>query len=611
MDPASFKEAVMRMNSALKHRGPDDHGIVVCGDVCLGNTRLAVIDTSHAGHQPMNDPETGNWITYNGETYNFKQLRKEIDSDSRVWRSSSDTEVVLRAYRKWGIEAFYRLRGMFALGLWDESRRTLLLARDQLGIKPLYYYRTENSLLFASEVRALLATGLVPRELCSDGLDSYLASGSVEAPLTIVKGVRQLLPGQYLQAQSVAERKLDITIDDFNVAHREVDTSRSRAEAVARLRSELEESVRLHLVSDVPLGVFLSGGVDSSAMVALTSRISGETPRTFSVVFDERAYSEAPYARTVAAKFRTDHSEVRLNEEQLLEMLPQALTSLDQPTMDGINTYIVSKAVKNAGVTVALSGLGGDELFAGYPSFKRALNVEAMSPLSKRFLRAASGIGKFALNGSIQRSKFWQLAASDCRPSDVYRVTRQLFAPDYVRRLTRHEPHVSCFCLEPGDDVINQISTLELRGYMTNTLLRDTDTMSMAHSLEVRVPLVDMTLVEFALSLPGKWKLGNGTNGVAKPLLADAVADLLPRDLLTRPKMGFTLPFEKWMQGRLRTEIESAFEDDRQVRATGLTAHCVRDVWRKFLRKPRAIGWSRPWSLYVLARWCEINGVTP
>jgi len=611
VDPASFKEAVMRMNSALKHRGPDDHGIVVCGDVCLGNTRLAVIDTSHAGHQPMNDPETGNWITYNGETYNFKQLRKEIDSDSRVWRSSSDTEVVLRAYRKWGIEAFYRLRGMFALGLWDESRRTLLLARDQLGIKPLYYYRTENSLLFASELRALLATGLVPRELCSDGLDSYLASGSVEAPLTIVKGVRQLLPGQYLQAQKIAERKLDITIDDFNVAHREVDTSRSRAEAVARLRSELEESVRLHLVSDVPLGVFLSGGVDSSAMVALTSRISRETPRTFSVVFDERAYSEAPYARTVAAKFRTDHSEVRLNEEQLLEMLPQALTSLDQPTMDGINTYIVSKAVKNAGVTVALSGLGGDELFAGYPSFKRALKVEAMSPLSKRFLRAASGIGKLALNGSIQRSKFWQLAASDCRPSDVYRVTRQLFAPDYVRRLTRHEPHVSCLCLEPGDDVINQISTLELRGYMTNTLLRDTDTMSMAHSLEVRVPLVDMTLVEFALSLPGKWKLVNGTNGVAKPLLADAVADLLPRDLLTRPKMGFTLPFEKWMQGRLRTEIESAFEDDRQVRASGLTPDGVRDVWRKFLRKPRAIGWSRPWSLYVLARWCEINGVTP
>src|SRR5688572_4202222 len=587
----------MRMNSALKHRGPDDHGIVVCGDVCLGNTRLAVIDTSHAGHQPMNDPETGNWITFNGETYNFKQLRKEIDSDSRVWRSSSDTEVVLRAYRKWGIEAFYRLRGMFALGLWDESRRMLLLARDQLGIKPLYYYRTENSLLFASELRALLATGLVPRELCSDGLDSYLASGSVEAPLTIVKGVRQLLPGQYLQAQKIAERKLDITIDDFNVAHREVDTSRSRAEAVARLRSELEESVRLHLVSDVPLGVFLSGGVDSSAMVALTSRISGETPRTFSVVFDERAYSEAPYARTVAAKFRTDHSEVRLNEEQLLEMLPQALTSLDQPTMDGINTFVVSKAVKNAGVTVALSGLGGDELFGGYPSFKRALQFASLPKASKQVLRAAAGVGRHVLNGSIQREKFWQLAGSDGSPNEVYRISRQLFS-------TRSNETT-----DGNGDVVNTISQLELKGYMANTLLRDTDVMSMAHSLEVRVPFVDVKVVDYALSLPGEWKLDQRSNGVPKPLLADAVADLLPRDFLARRKMGFTLPFEKWMQGRLRARLSAVFADDRRLTEAGLVARDVRELWRRFLKAPRAVGWTRPWSLFVLAQWCELNRV--
>jgi len=287
--------------------------------------------------------------------------------------------------------------------------------------------------------------------------------------------------------------------------------------------------------------------------------------------------------------------------------------------MDGINTFVVSKAVKNAGVTVALSGLGGDELFAGYPSFKRALKVEAISAMTKRFLRGASGFGKFALNGSTQRSKFWQLAGSDCRPADVYRVTRQLFAPDYVRRLTRHEPD-RCHPwfpnpwhprFESSADVVNQISELELRGYMTNTLLRDTDAVSMAHSLEVRVPLVDVKVVEFALSLPGKWKLGNGTNGVAKPLLADAVADLLPRELMARPKMGFTLPFEKWMQGRLQREIESVLADGAVINNTGLVFDSVKDIWRKFLRHPRAIGWSRPWSLYVLARWCEINGVTP
>jgi asparagine synthase (glutamine-hydrolysing) len=234
-----------------------------------------------------------------------------------------------------------------------------------------------------------------------------------------------------------------------------------------------------------------------------------------------------------------------------------------------------------------------------------------MSPLSKRLLRATSGFGKLALNGSTQRSKFWQLAGSDFAPSDVYRITRQLFAPEYVRRLTHHEPHKSRLCLESTADVINQISLLELRGYMTNTLLRDTDAMSMAHSLEVRVPLVDVKVVQFTLSLPGKWKLGNGTNGVAKPLLADALADLLPRELLTRPKMGFTLPFEKWMQGRLREEIESVFADGARITNTGVVAGSGRDVWRKFLQQPRAIGWSRPWSLYVLARWCEINQVGP
>jgi asparagine synthase (glutamine-hydrolysing) len=610
VDPASHAEAVERMNAALTHRGPDDHGTIICGNVCLGNTRLAVIDTSHAGHQPMNDPETGNWITYNGETYNFKQLRAELDSDSQPWRSSSDTEVVLRAYRRWGVDALRRLRGMFALGLWDEGKRALLLARDPLGIKPLYYYRTEQLFVFASEVRALLASGLVPRKLSSDGLDSYLARGSVEAPLTIVDGVRQLLPGQYLQVQTDSEGELDVTISDFASSKRATDVSRSRAEAVARLRSELEESVRLHLVSDVPLGVFLSGGIDSSAMVALTSRLTGEPPRTFSVVFDEPDYTEAPHARTVAAKFRTDHCETRLNEDQLLEMLPHALASLDQPTMDGINTFVVSKAVKNAGVTVALSGLGGDELFAGYPSFKRALQVNATSPLTKRFLRTVSGFGRFALNGSTQRNKFWQLAASDCAPADVYRITRQLFSPDHVRRLTHREPPAHRPCIDSPTDIVNQISELELRGYMTNTLLRDTDAMSMAHSLEVRVPLVDVKVVEFALSLPGKWKLGNGTNGVAKPLLADALADLLPRDLLARPKMGFTLPFEKWMQGRLRMELASVLEGGEQFRAAGLAPDGVREAWRKFLQRPRAIGWSRPWSLYVLARWCEINRVT-
>lgn len=601
-----LNEVVTRMNDALTHRGPDDQGIVNCGCVALGNTRLAIIDTSTAGHQPMHDPETGNWITYNGETYNFKQLRAEIDSDRGAWRSNSDTEVVLSAYRKWGADAFRRLRGMFAVAIWDEAKQQLVLARDPLGIKPLYYCRTETSFVFASEVRAVLASGVVPRKLSRDGVDSYLATGSVEAPLTMVEGVRQLLPGECLQVSASGQLK----IATFAVSNHETNGLRSREDAVARLRSELEESVRLHLVSDVPLGVFLSGGMDSSALVALTSRITGDAPRTFSVVFDETEYSEASHARAIAARFHTDHCETRLTEDQLLALLPQAIASLDQPTMDGINTFVVSKAVKNAGVTVALSGLGGDELFGGYPSFRRALQVDSMSPISKRLLRASAGFGSIALNGSTQRQKFWQLAASDCRPEDVYRITRQLFSPQAVKELTsRDSPRLSEGVVEHMD-IVNTISALELRGYMTNTLLRDTDAMSMAHSLEVRVPLVDVKVVEFALSLPGKWKLNGDSNGVAKPLLADALADLLPREIASRPKMGFTLPFEKWMQGHLRKDIATVLEDADRVRDVGLSSQEVRNTWHKFQQKPRAIGWSRPWSLYVLARWCEINQVT-
>lgn len=596
---------VSRMNAAQSHRGPDDEGVAECGPrVVLANTRLAIIDTSVAGRQPMHDPLSGNWITYNGETYNFRELKRELDGEA--WGSNTDTEVVLRAYRKWGTDAFRRLRGMFALGIWDQDRQTLVLARDPLGIKPLYYYAVGNQLLFASELRALLASGLVPRRLSVAGVDSYLACGAVQSPLTIVEGIRQLLPGHCLEVKACDNGGVELV--DVEYARREDQQAPGdRTEAVARLRAELEESLRFHLVSDVPLGVFLSGGMDSSALVAMMSSITNQRPKTFSVVFDEVKFSEAPFSRTVAERFETDHHEIRLTERDLIEMLPDAIDAIDQPTMDGINTFVVSRAVKQADVTVALSGLGGDELFAGYPSFRRAMRVAAMSGVSKRVLRAAAGVGKVALNGSVQRHKFWQLANSNAEPADVYRISRQLFSSDYMTRITGREARVPEYSNGNHHDAINTISRLELNGYMTNTLLRDTDAMSMAHSLEVRVPFVDTQVVDYVLSLPGEWKLTRGSR--PKALLADAVADLLPRDFMSRPKMGFTLPFEKWMQHDLRSEISSVFHDPR-FSAAGLNAGTVKKIWQNFLDKPRAVGWSRPWSLYVLAKWCERNGVT-
>ena len=593
---------VTRMNAEQRHRGPDDQCVVSCAErVVLGNTRLAIIDTSAAGRQPMHDPVTGNWITYNGETYNFRELRRELDGEA--WGSNTDTEVVLRAYRKWGTDAFRRLRGMFAVAIWDDAKQTLVLARDPLGIKPLYYYVAQNRLLFASELRALLASGLVPRRLSSAGVDSYLACGSVQSPLTIVDGIRQLLPGHYLEVSVAAGLKL---VDVEFARHEAQQGARHRDEAVARLRAELEESLRLHLVSDVPLGVFLSGGMDSSALVAMMSRITNQRPKTFSVVFDEARFDEAPFSRAVVERFETDHHEIRFSEHDLIRMLPDAVDAIDQPTMDGINTFVVSRAVKQSGLTVALSGLGGDELFAGYPSFRRAMRLGAMPSVSKRVLRAAAGVGKVALNGSIQRHKFWELVGGNCAPADVYRISRQLFSSDYMTRITGREAQPPEYN-NGNSDPINTISRLELKGYMTNTLLRDTDAMSMAHSLEVRVPFVDRKVVDYVLALPGEWKMDRGSR--PKALLADAVADLLPRDFMSRPKRGFTLPFEKWMQHDLRSEISSVFQDPC-LSVAGLNAGAVRKIWHDFLDKPRAVGWSRPWSLYVLAKWCERNGVT-
>ena len=593
------RDVVQRMNHAQRHRGPDDHGIAQCGDVVLGNTRLAIIDTSPAGHQPMNDPVTGNCITYNGEIYNFKALRNEM---SGPWSSNTDTEVVLRAYRDFGVDAFRKLRGMFALAIWDNQTQSLVLARDPLGIKPLYYYASKNQFVFASELRALLASDLIPRRLSAAGLDSYLANGSVEAPLTIIEGIKQLLPGHVLRVRS--QPQIEMTDTEFSTRTPQ-SVEKSREDAVARLRHELEESVRLHLVSDVPLGVFLSGGMDSSALVALMSRAGTQQPKTFSVVFDEGKFNEALFSRAVAKRFNTDHSEIRLSEDRLLEILPNAIASLDQPTMDGINTYVVSSAVKSKGITVALSGLGGDELFAGYPSFRRALRFDAMSQVSKRVLRAASVVGQLAVTGSVQRHKFWQLANSGGKAEDVYRISRQLFSKEAVKRITGRNGRNHTHNGNRHDaDVVNTISRLELTGYMTNTLLRDTDAMSMAHSLEVRVPFVDTKVVDYVLSLPGEWKAPSRVD--AKPLLADAISDLLPREFLNRPKMGFTLPFEKWLQGKLRDEVASVLEGS----AHGLNAQAVREIWCDFLNKPRAVGWSRPWSLYVLARWCEVNRVS-
>ncbi|MGA9995588.1 MAG: asparagine synthase (glutamine-hydrolyzing) [Pyrinomonadaceae bacterium] len=613
----SPSNALEGMIPALHHRGPDDNGIWIKPDsnrnstfIGLGNTRLAIIDLSPAGHQPMVDSDAGACLTYNGEMYNFQTLRKELDDTSRDWKSHTDTEVVLRAYERWGVPCLEKFRGMFALALWDGRERKLLLARDALGIKPLYYYQTKNLFIFASEVRALLASGLVPRRLSRTGLASYLEYGSVESPETIIEGVRSLLPGHCMIVKP-SEEEISVDEKTFNDEVFEPPPQTrfvNREKAVERLREVLQESVRLHLVSDVPLGVFLSGGMDSSAIVALMSQVAGERVKSFSVTFAEKKFTEATHARTVAEMFGTDHREIPLSEDGLLEMLPEAMRAIDQPTMDGINTFVVSKSVRQAGITVALSGLGGDELFAGYSTFRRFKKLQSLSPVPQGLRSAVSTIGSAVLNNSVQRRKFWQLVESDGSPRAAYAVTRQLFSVKEIDALLKDIPSRSKVCYyEEALDSINAVSLCELQGYMTNTLLRDTDFMSMAHSLEVRVPFVDSEVVRFVLSIPGEWKMNGGR---AKPLLQDALKDLLPEDLMQRPKMGFTLPFENWMQSRLRSRLDEVFLDEEHFKHLGLRGSVAKSVWQRFLQSPRRVGWSRPWALYVLANWCQLHQVS-
>jgi asparagine synthase (glutamine-hydrolysing) len=629
------------MQNSLNHRGPDDRGSFVSAKTqfALAHTRLSILDLSPAGRQPMSSADGRYWIGFNGEIYNYLELRQEIEVRGQTsdvseqpqirggkseiaasgseqpagggqlcWRSNSDTEVLLNAFRIWGTDSFEKVRGMFAAAIWDDAKEKLFLARDPFGIKPLYYYTSDDMIVFASEIRALLASGLIPRTLSREGLMSYVRYGSVEDPLTIIDGIKTLAPGQILTAErKQGHIRVQTSLYASSVTSNSLPPFSDRKDAVHMLRELLKESVRMQLRSDVPIATFLSGGIDSSALVALMSTVADRIPKTFSVVFPERDFSEAAHARQVAELFGAEHHEIVLSEHGLLRLLPDALESMDRPTMDGINTYVISKAVRESGINVALSGLGGDELFGGYPSFRRVEQAQRLAVLPDTFRRTAAQWGHRWMNGSTRRSKLWDLVGSDLSPCSIYRISRRLFAPDEIRALIPGgcalEEAPAC---ASQDDPINVIAAHELTGYMTHTLLRDTDQMSMAHSLEIRVPFIDPLVVAHVLRLPGKWKVEKNR---PKALLLDAIGNLLPDEIWHRPKMGFTLPFSRWMTSALAPEMDDVFSDPQSFKNVGIESNYARHVWNAFRSKPQEEPWSRSWALYVLKRWCDENGV--
>ena len=615
-------EALATAIKALWHRGPDDRGsyrdaagAIVCG---LAHTRLSIIDVSPAGHQPRTTSDGRYSIVYNGEVFNHVQIREELAAQGVGFDSSCDTEVVLKAYIHWGAECLSRFRGMFAFAIWDARERTLFLARDRLGIKPLYYTeRPGGGLAFASEVRALLATGAAERKLSRPAVSSYFAFGAVSEPGTILAGVRSLPPGHTLSL-----RNGRITTHRYWTLPLERATNATFEDEVREVTPILRDAVRLRLIADVPVGIFLSGGIDSSVLVALATEPGAAPLHTFTVTFDEERYSEATYAAEVARHYGCAHQQVHLPASQAALAIDSAVGALDQPSSDGVNTYFVSRAAREAGFTVALSGLGGDELFAGYGNFRifaRALPVaRAIRRLPSLVGAALRGLDSLPLAPNQVR-KLGNLLASGGHADTAYAVLRVMLSLSQRRRLLTEEIGVNAVddgvTLPPGllqrlaagdVDPINAFSALELTNYLKNTLLRDCDSMSMAHALEVRVPLLDHVLVEKVLRVRGALKLSDAEK---KPLLTAGVPGL-PREVRTRMKMGFTLPFDTWFRGPLRGWMEDILLSS-STRQLGLFREgAVERLWRSFLQSERYTSHSRIWSIAALAGWCRANQVS-
>jgi asparagine synthase (glutamine-hydrolysing) len=614
-DPAGV---VGRMNDAMAHRGPDAAGVVQVGQAVLGHRRLGIIDLSRGSDQPFSSPDGRHVLAFNGEIYNYRTLRAELErSGAWTFRTASDTEVLLAAFVTWGPSCLDRLEGMFAFAVMDREQGRLFIARDRFGVKPLYYHSASGRVLFASEVRALLASGLVPRRLDPDALVDHIRYQTVHGPATIVRDVHLLPAGHWMR---MGQDGLRTGRWYDPVAHVDPEVGQLAVEQVHReVRERLGRAVEKRLVSDVPFGAFLSGGIDSSAIVGLMAQASTAPVHTFSVIFNEPEFSEERYARIIAKRFNTVHTPIRLVPEDMLRLLPDALQAMDHPSADGPNTYVVSQYTKAAGITMALSGTGGDEVFGGYPVFARSMGLWHRRWVTgvPRGLRQLVGSGLTTIRPSIRSSKLAELLrASSFTVEDTYPVSRLTFTDDELHRMLARAPLppnsvrsiMHGIMQEDGGrdlPLLSQVSLGEMTTYLQHVLLRDTDQMSMAHALEVRVPFLDHQLVEFVLGVSDEVKYPH----TPKRLLVDPLKDLLPDEVVHRPKMGFVLPWEPWMRNELKSFCAAHLE--RLATWPQFKPGAVKDLWNKFLLGDPQVNWSRIWSLVVLEDWVQRHGIEP
>jgi len=619
---AADQSAVQAMITAMRHRGPDDAGLFADGKVVIAQARLAIIDTSSGGHQPMSSEDGSIVIVYNGEIYNFKSERAHLEARGYTFRTSSDTEVVLKLYQEFGEDFLARLRGIFALAIYDrrDGRDTLLLARDQFGIKPLLYTETGGGLVFASELKALLASGKVPRTVDHQALQQLLSLGSIYQPATLVAGVKSLPAAHMMRidANGIAVKRywsygLDRVAGLRNQPYQE---------QVEQFAALIRRSVCQQMVADVPVGAFLSGGVDSSLIVALMAREAGGHIKTFSVGFEAgaNATDESHEAAEIARLLETDHSRVEIAAGDMVEHLQNFVRGLDQPSVDGLNSYFVSHAAAQH-VTVSLSGTGGDELFLGYPWFA---NVERTI---KQTLEGSHG----RANRLLSRLPMGRAIAARLAPGEIDAATfhdifaRQYhcFGSDLAHDLLSSQARKSVSYRTLGEEIgdcdelrnaawLDRSSVLCLNGYTRNQLLRDIDACSMAHSLEVRVPFLDVDVADFAFSLPASSKIqiseetfnpyASYTASGVKRIVCDVARRYLPSGFFdTRAKRGFALPYGDWLKGPLADVLNDCLARESVIRAGLFNPDAVERVLGDFHAGRRP--WSHPWLLMITELW--------
>jgi len=597
-------DGLRRMNDRLFHRGPDDAGYLVESRVGLAMRRLAIIDLN-TGQQPVHNEDKTVSVVFNGEIYNYRELRAELQANGHRFTTTSDTEVLVHLYEEHRERCVERLRGMFAFAIWDRQGQALLLARDRLGIKPLYYAETPQGFVFASELKAITQHARVPRRVSPAGLVAYLQYGYVPEPLSILEGVRRLPPGHTLMVKDGhvgAPRRYWESTSLFRSST--VPSRADEAGATEALWAYLESAVRSHLISDVPVGAFLSGGMDSSAVVAIMAQAVGVPVKTFSVGFREAGYNELPYARRVAEWLGTEHHELLVEPEDL-GVLEEVLAAVDEPFADAsaIPTYLVSRLARRH-VKVVLSGDGGDELFAGYDRYvvdhrRRHLGLLGDAGLGGvlRALSAALPEGtpgkNYLYNLSLPRLERY-LDAISLFPA---RALGDLLEPAVLR----HSESSLASALAAGDglDPLSRLQDLDLNSYLPGDILTKVDRMSMANSLEARVPLLDHPLVEFACRLPARLRLRSGQT---KHLLKCALRGRVPAEVLTRPKHGFGVPLEVWLAQRLPRFFQDHLGDGRRLASAGIRPASVRRLIEAFARWHRTEHCYRLWALVVLDR---------